>query len=50
MKANKRVLSFALAALTLAGQLTLPAAAADGPAWEGDLVIEEVFRDQRLQS
>ena len=50
MKANKRVLSFALAALTLVGQLTLPAAAADGPAWEGDLVIEEVFRDQRLQS
>ena len=50
MKANKRVLSFALAALPLVGQLTLPAAAADGPAWEGDLVIEEVFWDQRLQS
>lgn len=47
MKPNRR-----FAALTMAGQLTLPAAAADqaAPALEGDLTITEIFSDQNLRS
>ncbi len=52
MKPNRRFAALTLAALTMAGQLTLPAAAADqaAPALEGDLTITEIFSDQNLRS
>lgn len=53
MKPNKKLLSLALAALILSGQLTLPAAAlaeVSPAALQGDLNITETFSDQKLQS
>ena len=53
MKQNNMRLPAAIAALVLAGQLSLPAAvwAADSSAWDaGDLVIQEMIPDQSFRS